>query len=77
MLDGVAYLINGNGASADWFRNALAAGTVTVDIGGRDLVTAATEVTDPVLRRIVGDLMDVQYHWDGDPSIGLTRQAWS
>ncbi|MGZ6987136.1 MAG: hypothetical protein ACXVKP_19735, partial [Ilumatobacteraceae bacterium] len=34
------------------------------------------DVTDPDERRRVGDVMGQKYQWDGDPSIGLTRQAW-
>jgi deazaflavin-dependent oxidoreductase (nitroreductase family) len=70
------YLISGNGPSADWFRNALASGTATVRIDGETHDGAAREVTDADERRAVGDLMGEKYPWDGDPSIGLTFQAW-
>jgi deazaflavin-dependent oxidoreductase (nitroreductase family) len=76
VVDGDAYLISGNGPTADWFRNALAAGTATIHLAGEDLPVAASEVTDAALRRQVGDLMGEKYPWDGDPSIGLTRHAW-
>ena len=33
-------------------------------------------MTDADERRRVGDLMGAKYPWDGDPSIGLTLQAW-
>ena len=36
----------------------------------------ARDVTDADERRRVGDLMGAKYPWDGDASIGLTRQAW-
>ena len=33
-------------------------------------------MTDADERRRVGDLMGAKYPWDGDPSIGLTFDAW-
>lgn len=70
------YLISGNGPSADWYRNAIADPTVTVRLAGEVRDGVARDVSDPDERRRVGDLMGGKYHWDGDPSIGLTRQAW-
>jgi len=70
------YLISGNGPTADWYRNALANPVVTVRLDGDVRRGVARDVTDPDERRRVGDLMGGKYHWDGDPSIGLTRQAW-
>jgi hypothetical protein len=70
------YLISGNGPGADWYRNALAAGTVEVHLDGRLLGGRARDVVDPAERRQVGELMGAKYSWDGDPSIGLTRRAW-
>jgi deazaflavin-dependent oxidoreductase (nitroreductase family) len=76
VLDDRLYFISGNGPTADWYRNALAAPEVTVHLGGHDLRGTARAVTHPEERRRVGDLMGAKYAWDGDPSIGLTRQAW-
>ena len=76
LLDDVVYLISGNGPGADWYRNALAAGSATIHVAGSDVPVAASDVTDADERRRVGDLMGAKYSWDGDPSIGLTRQAW-
>jgi deazaflavin-dependent oxidoreductase (nitroreductase family) len=70
------YLISGNGPGADWYRNALAAPTVMVRIGATTLTRQARPVTDATERRAVGDLMGAKYPWDGDPSIGLTFDAW-
>ena len=70
------YLISGNGPTADWYRNALAHPEVTVDLAGHTLAATARAVTDADERRRVGDLMGAKYGWDGDPSIGLTREAW-
>ena len=70
------YLISGNGPSADWYRNALAGPRVTVRLAGEVHAGVARDVSDPDERRRVGDLMGAKYPWDGDSSIGLTRQAW-
>ena len=70
------YLISGNGPTADWYRNALANPVVTVHLADDVRRGVARDVIDPDERRRVGDLMGGKYHWDGDPSIGLTRQAW-
>ncbi len=70
------YLISGNGPTADWYRNALANPRVSVRLSGEVRVGVARDVTDPEERRRVGDMMGQKYTWDGDPSIGLTRQAW-
>ena len=37
---------------------------------------AARVVDDPDERRRVGDVMGAKYVWGGDPSIGLTYEAW-
>jgi deazaflavin-dependent oxidoreductase (nitroreductase family) len=76
VIDDTMYLISGNGPSADWYRNALANTSVTVRFGDDVRRGTAREVTDPDERRRVGDLMGEKYRWDGDASIGLTRQAW-
>jgi deazaflavin-dependent oxidoreductase (nitroreductase family) len=70
------YLISGNGPGADWYRNALATPAVSVRIDSDTRVGVARTVTDPVERRQVGELMGAKYPWDGDPSIGLTFEAW-
>ena len=70
------YLISGNGSGADWYRNSLANPRVVVELAGETHRGIARDVTDPDERRRVGDLMGDKYRWDGDASIGLTRQAW-
>lgn len=77
VVDDVLYLISGNGPTADWYRNALAGGTVVVRFGDERRAGVARDVVDPDERRRVGDLMGAKYPaWQGDPSIGLTRHAW-
>jgi deazaflavin-dependent oxidoreductase (nitroreductase family) len=73
---GALYLISGNGPEADWFQNALADPQVTIELGDDTLTGVAARVTDDVERREVGDVMGAKYPWEGDPSIGLTRQKW-
>ena len=75
-LDGVMYLISGNGPTADWYMNMLAAPEVTVKVAGQQRVGRARDLTDPTERRRCGDLMGAKYVWDGDPDIGLTYEAW-
>ncbi len=70
------YLISGNGPGADWFLNASADPHVTIRIGSEVREGVASVVTDPAERRAVGELMGAKYPWDGDPSIGLTFDAW-
>ena len=70
------YLISGNGPAADWFRNALATPTVSVRIDLQTFTGSARAVSDADERRRVGELMGAKYPWDGDPSIGLTFDAW-
>jgi deazaflavin-dependent oxidoreductase (nitroreductase family) len=76
VIGDVMYLISGNGPSADWYRNAMANPEVSVRLGGRLHQGLARPVTDADERRAVGDLMRVKYPWNGDPSIGLTFDAW-
>ncbi len=76
VLDGAMYLISGNGPGADWYRNMLAEPSVTVKLAGRELTGVARDVVDPDERRRCGDLMGAKYVWGGDPSIGLTYEAW-
>jgi deazaflavin-dependent oxidoreductase (nitroreductase family) len=76
VIDDTMYLISGNGPTADWYRNALADSQVSVRLGGMTHEGVARAVTDPDERRRVGDLMGLKYPWEGDSSIGLTRQAW-
>jgi len=70
------YLISGNGPTADWFRNALANPEVTVRVANQRRRGMARELLDATERRAVGELMGAKYPWDGDPSIGLTFEAW-
>ncbi|MDO8361425.1 MAG: nitroreductase family deazaflavin-dependent oxidoreductase [Actinomycetota bacterium] len=70
------YLISGNGPTADWYRNALATPAVRVRVAASTRLGVARDVTDPQERRAVGELMGAKYPWDGDPSIGLTFEAW-
>jgi len=76
VIDETMYLISGNGPSADWYRNALANPRVYVRLAGTTREGLARDVTDADERRSVGDLMGQKYPWEGDSSIGLTRQAW-
>lgn len=76
VMDDTMYLISGNGPSADWYRNALTNPHVSVRVGNETRRGVARDVGDPDERRRVGDLMGAKYPWDGDSSIGLTRQAW-
>lgn len=76
VIDEAMYLISGNGPGADWYRNMLAHPSVRVSLAGRELVGSARDVTDPDERRRCGDLMGTKYVWGGDPSIGLTYEAW-
>jgi deazaflavin-dependent oxidoreductase (nitroreductase family) len=70
------YLISGNGPGADWYRNASADPRVTVRVDDVTMSGTARAVDDPAERRQVGELMGAKYPWDGDPSIGLTFDAW-
>jgi deazaflavin-dependent oxidoreductase (nitroreductase family) len=76
VIDDTIYLISGNGPSADWYRNALADPRVSVRLADALHTGVARAVSDVDERRRVGDLMGAKYGWDGDASIGLTRQAW-
>ena len=70
------YLISGNGPGADWYRNALATPHVRLRIEAETRTGVARDITDPAERRRVGELLGDMYPWDGDPSIGLTFEAW-
>lgn len=70
------YLISGNGPGADWFRNALVTPAVIVRIEGETRQGTARQVVAADERRRLGALMGAKYPWDGDPSIGLTFDAW-
>jgi deazaflavin-dependent oxidoreductase (nitroreductase family) len=76
VVDDTLYLISGNGPDADWYRNAIASPSVTVRIDGDVRVGVARPVQDPSERHRIGELMGAKYPWDGDPSIGLTFEAW-
>ena len=69
-------LISGNGPTADWFANLVADPSVRVRLGDRWHDGTARVVTDPGERRRVGEVMGEKYVWGGDPSIGLTYEAW-
>ena len=70
------YMISGNGPGADWYRNALATPAVRLRIATELRTGVARNVAHPAERRVVGELMGAKYPWDGDPSIGLTFEAW-
>lgn len=76
VADGAMYLISGNGPTADWYRNLLANPEVVVHVPDGDHSGRARDVTDADERRRCGDLMGAKYVWGGDPSIGLTYDAW-
>ncbi|MEO7398749.1 MAG: nitroreductase/quinone reductase family protein [Ilumatobacteraceae bacterium] len=76
VIDDIVYLISGNGPKAHWFQNAVAEPRVTLEFGEDVLIGTAAPLIDPDQRREVGDVMGAKYGWDGDSSIGLTRQAW-
>jgi deazaflavin-dependent oxidoreductase (nitroreductase family) len=69
-------LISGNGPTADWYRNLLADRRVDVRIDSVMVTGRAREVVDPAERRRIGEVMRGKYVWGGDPSIGLTYDAW-
>ncbi len=70
------YLISGNGAKADWYRNACASGTATVVFGEESVDCRVEPVLDADQRRRVGEVLGAKYPWEGDQSIGLTFEAW-
>lgn len=76
VIDDALYLISGYGPTADWYRNALASPAVTIRAADQTRAGIARAVGDPAERRSVGELMGAKYPWDGDPSIGLTFDAW-
>ena len=78
VIDGGAtmYLISGNGATADWYQNLLFNREVVVKLAGEAHLGHARPVVEPDERHRVGDLMGAKYVWGGDPSIGLTYDAW-
>lgn len=76
VVDDTLYLISGNGPGADWFRNSLVNPEVSVRIDRELRRGRARQITDPDERRAVGELMGTKYPWEGDPSIGLTFDAW-
>lgn len=76
VLDDAMYLISGNGPGADWYRNMLSTPEVLVKLGGEAHIGRARDVVDEDERRRCGELMGAKYVWGGDPSIGLTYEAW-
>jgi hypothetical protein len=76
MLDGDVCLLSGNGPGADWFRNALVDSRVTIDVDGETFVGRARVPSSGEERAAIGAVMRAKYPWEGDPSIGLTFDAW-
>ena len=76
VLDDTMYLVSGNGESADWFQNLVAQPRVVVKLDDEVHQGVARVVTEPGERERVGDLMGAKYTYSGDPSIGLTYEAW-
>ena len=76
VMNGVMYLISGNGPTADWYLNMLVNPEVVVKLSGEQRIGRARDVTDMEERRRCGDLMGAKYVWEGDPEIGLTYEAW-
>ena len=71
------YFVSGNGPGADWYRNALAAGSAMVRFGARSWRGEAYDVIGDE-RRVVGEVMGAKHGgWGGDPSIGLTEHDWT
>lgn len=72
------YIVSGNGAVADWYQNALAVGVLDVRIGTQAWMSvAARAVTNADERELAGWLLAQRYPtWDGDASVGLTREMW-
>ena len=50
-LDGTMYLLSGNGAGADWYRNLMAQPLVYVQVGDQCVRGTARPVTDAAERR--------------------------
>ncbi|NBW91187.1 MAG: nitroreductase family deazaflavin-dependent oxidoreductase [Actinobacteria bacterium] len=75
VVDNTLILISGTSHS-DWRENALANSRVEVRINNVVKTGTARLVTDANERRAYGDVMAAKYDWEGDPSIGLTRQMW-
>lgn len=76
VIGDTVYLICGNGPTAHWYQNALATSAVTIELGDVTLEGVASALDDAETRRRVGDMMGAKYSWDGDPSIGLSREKW-
>ena len=76
VVDGDVCLLSGNGRGADWFANAMIDARVRLIVGEVEFDGRARDVVDPSLRARIGQIMRAKYPWDGDPSIGLTFDAW-
>lgn len=76
VVDDRLCLLSGNGPGADWFRNAMDDDNVHVIVDDHEFLGRAEVVSDPDFRRRIAEVMRVKYPWDGDPSIGLTFDAW-
>lgn len=75
-VDADLCLLSGNGRGADWFANAMNDARVRVVVDGIEFDGRAGEVVDPSTRARIGRIMRAKYPWGGDPSIGLTFDAW-
>lgn len=76
LVDDHLCLLSGNGAGADWFRNASHDENVRVIVDDQEFEGRAEVVVDPRERQLIGVVMREKYPWEGDPSIGLTFDAW-
>ncbi|MGD9705453.1 MAG: nitroreductase family deazaflavin-dependent oxidoreductase [Acidimicrobiia bacterium] len=71
------YVISGNGPGAHWFQNLVAEPSVVVELGGQVRRGRARVVDDAEERHRLGEALGRKYpSWQGDPAIGLTREAW-
>lgn len=77
VVGGAFVFIAGNGPGADWYRNAVSAGSATVRVAGVTF-TGRARSAHPDEREAVGAAMTAKYGgWGGDPSIGLSEHAWT
>ena len=76
VVDDHLCLLSGNGEGADWFRNASQNENVRVIVDDQEFEGRAEVVVDTRERQRIGVVMREKYPWEGDPSIGLTFDAW-
>ena len=76
VIDGRLCLLSGNGSGADWFLNAVHHDGVRVVVDQKEFAGRAEVVVDAHERRRIAEVMREKYPWEGDPSIGLTFDAW-